>query len=112
MTLRSGGSALLLRDVTLDGTEAQPASHHPRHAVAMPVQELPPPVAPSIARQLRFLIRVVELVPRLLAALEFEHVENGQKIGRRRLRDGRTAELWLVAKAPKPDPTPLVRGRE
>lgn len=78
----------------------------------MPVHELPPPVAPSIVRQLRFLIRVVELVPRLLAALEAGHVESGQKIGRRRLKDGRQVELSLVAKAPKPDPTPLVTGRE
>ena len=76
----------------------------------MPVHELPPPVAPSIVRQLRFLIRVVELVPRLLAVIEAGHVESGQKIGRRRLKDGRTAELWLVAKAPKRDSTPLWRG--
>jgi len=87
-------------------------SHPARHPGAMPVHELPPPVPPAIVRQLRFLIRVAELVPRVLAALEAGHVESGQKVGRRRLKDGREVELWLVARAPKRDPAPLVRGRE
>ena len=67
--------------------------------------------APAV-RQLRFLIRVVRLIPQLLAALESGNVESSMKLGKRRLADGREVELWLVAKAPRRDVTPLVRGRE
>ena len=69
-----------------------------------------PREAPPV-RLLHFLIRVVRLVPRLMDELESGHVEAGQKLGRRRLRDGRTVELWLVARAPKRDRAPLVRDR-
>jgi hypothetical protein len=70
----------------------------------MPVQHFH---EPPIARQLRFLIRIVKLIPTLIASLEAGHVEAGQKVGSRRLRDGRTVELWLVAKAPKRDDRPM-----
>jgi len=43
-------------DRAASNAQAHLASHHPRHPVAMPVHELPPPVAPSIARQLRLLM--------------------------------------------------------
>ncbi len=64
------------------------------------------------ARLLRFLTRIVELVPRLPASIEAGHVEASQKVGQRRLADGRKAELWLVAKAPKRDRASLFRGRD
>jgi hypothetical protein len=69
-----------------------------------------PREAPEV-RMLHFLIRVVRLIPLLLHELEAGHVESGQRLGRRRLRDGRRAELWLIARAPEPDTRPLVRGR-
>ena len=64
-----------------------------------------------IVHQLRFFIRVARLIPQLLASLESGHVESTMKLGKRRLSDGREVELWLVAKAPRRDRTPLVRGR-
>lgn len=72
----------------------------------MPIQFLP---ARPIIRQLRFLIRVAELVPVLLASVEHGHVEASQRLGRRQLADGREVELWLVAKAPRRDGRPLIR---
>jgi hypothetical protein len=48
-----------------------------------------------LLRVLRFLVRLVHAVPRLLAELEHGHVESGQLLGRRRLADGRTAQLWI-----------------
>ena len=78
----------------------------------MSVRQLPPPRPSKLAQQLRFLIRIVELVPQLIAALEAGHVEAGQKLGRRRLKDGRTADLWLVARTPKRDEGPSVTGKD
>ncbi len=72
----------------------------------MPIQF---PSTRLLVRQLRFLMRVAELVPVLLASVEHGHIEAAQRLGRRRLTDGREVELWLVAKAPRRDERPLVR---
>ena len=66
----------------------------------------------TVIAQLRFLLRVAECIPVLLATVQQGHVEASQRLGRRRLADGREVELWLVARAPRPDRGPLVRGRE
>ena len=71
----------------------------------------PRPDAPVI-RQLRFLIRVASLTPRLLESLASGNVESSMKLGKRRLAEGREVELLLVARAPERDRTPLVGGRE
>ena len=78
----------------------------------MSVHRISPSTASALGRQLRFLMRVAELVPRLLAALDSGHVETRQKLGQRRLADGRTVELWLVARAPRPDSAPLIRRQD
>lgn len=78
----------------------------------MSVHRISPAVAPALGRQLRFLMRVAELVPHLLAALDSGHVQTRQKLGQRRLADGRTAELWLVARAPRADSAPLIRRQD
>jgi hypothetical protein len=78
----------------------------------MKIQSLRNPRDAPEVRMLQFLIRVVRLIPLLLRELEAGHVESGQRLGRRRLRDGRRAELWLIARALEPDARPLVRSRD
>ena len=78
----------------------------------MSVQKVPGPQDPPVVREFKSLIRIARLIPTPIAPLEAGHVEASMKLGKRRLPDGREAELWLVAKAPGRDETPLVRGRE
>ena len=78
----------------------------------MEIQSACDALAPRVLRQLEFLIRIARFIPRLMTVLESGHVEASQKLGGRRLRDGRRVGLWLVAKAPKRERMPLVRGRD
>ena len=55
----------------------------------MPVQQSLGPQNPPVVRQLQFLIRVVQLIPTLIAALVAGHVEGSQKLKARKLRYGR-----------------------
>ena len=66
----------------------------------------------SVLPQLRFLMRVAETIPALLKAVSDGHVEASQRLGTRKLADGREVELWLVVKAPRRLDGPLIRDRD
>ena len=63
----------------------------------------------QLSRQLLFLAKVATRLTALLGEVERGSVRAEWRLGRRRLRDGRQAEVRLVVSAPRRDGEPVAR---